>query len=116
MAISIFDRVIGSEEFINNNDNSTIIYHTFCAAYLLGMKLLVDIEHPEKIFETLQGVVCGKTEAERLSILHLERWILRKLQFKLYPNEISTIPVTMKIFQMLESESFEPHRILKQLQ
>jgi serine/threonine protein kinase len=110
MAIYIFDRVMPSEE-----SNSTLIYHMFCAAYLLGMKLLVDVEHPEKIFETLQGVVCGKTEAERLSILHLERWILRNLQFKLYPNEISTIPVTMRIFQILEQESFDSNRIRKQL-
>jgi len=113
LAIYIFDRVLPFM-FRDADDNLDSIYKVFCASYLIAMKLLVELEHPQNnLVDDIKGIVCGNTEENRFIILHLERQILTKLNFKLYPNEITALPVTLGIFKTLENEPLDPALILR---
>jgi serine/threonine protein kinase len=107
MAIYIFDRVVS---LLPQEDP----YKVFCAAYVMGMKLLITLEHPQNdLLDDIRGIVCGNTEENRLIIIFLERKILAKLNFQLFPNEITALPVTMSIFKTLETEALDPVKVLK---
>lgn len=112
MALYIFDRcpTLFATELHQGTLKTTPewVYSCFCAAYLIALKMLVDLPDPlPDLFAMTKGVVCGASESNRLNVLFLERSIVQRLQCHFGTQDIAALPVTMTVFQTLRRKPFE---------
>lgn len=112
MALYIFDRCPALlPEEIRNDPTPEFIYSCFCAAYLIAVKMLVDLPDPlPDLFALTKGVVCGASENNRVNVLFLERTLVQRLRFHFATQDIRSMPVTPSLLTTLLRRPFTPHQ------
>lgn len=111
MALYIFDRCPALLAKEQPEPTPEFIYSCFCAAYMIALKMLVDLPDPlPDLFAMTKGIVCGASESNRVNVLFLERTIVQRLHFHFATADIMAMPVTPSIFATLLRQPFTPYR------
>lgn len=91
MAFSLFDRVVEPFREYWQRHRSTQVHHLyalFCACYMIGIKLMTDVQQTE-VFDLVFGSVCARSDNARFLILHFEREITNFLQFQFHADGVA---------------------------